>query len=1370
MGYISAQQTRYSHLISGFLMFAILLVSAGSANAGTVINQCSDCHAIPPADGPRKGNPNFRSYSSATQGNHETHLSGIPLVTDCTVCHVPVSGTSFGHQNNVINMAYSIKGYSSASIRAKYNKGVFFNQTSLPVLNTTATCSNVNCHFETPTDTWGATPFSSSDDCWACHSVPGTSAPHARHNEYYSFADNGCSRCHSDHLTGLRFSHATSAGGRGIDVALDDGTYSGNGLNYLPSQSASRVFGSCNGNYCHSNGKGGVPNVTPVWGGSVTLNCRGCHGDAASTGSAALYGRHDSHVNNAAYLGTNYGCIDCHASTVSGDTAIKDKSKHVNSFVDYSGSKAGQNFSDCSNIYCHSDGKGVHVDPGLWTAAVRTPDCKLCHGSKTTAQGAAFTSNAGEPNYANGGAGTSTANSHEKHTAIGATSCQRCHSTTTATGTAIISGSAHISGAIDVVQGSGYTFSYLPGDKSCTTSSCHSGGGIITNPPVSQWGGTFTCISCHGDATSGTLSGKHAAHVNNAAVIGTNFGCVDCHAKTVSNNTTISTSANHLNSFVDYSGVKAGKSSTYTTATGVCSASYCHSDGKGTAKSMAGDNWKAATTLDCKGCHGSAVSPDFTSSAAGEPNYVSGGSGTLSANSHKKHTTTGVTSCVNCHSATTVTGTAIVYGSPTHIDQALTVTSNGAIAITYTAGTKTCSATYCHSNVQAPGGGSAASTFGTPVWGGSAMSCASCHADMSTLLTEDATNLALGSHKRHVTDAGFSCSLCHAGDTAASTGPLHTDGTINVNFTSKGVGTTYSQAVGNVPGNGYGTCSTSKCHGRGTPNWGLNTSADKCEKCHGSAATAAAGSFKDTAGSTGSVYVGTHVSHLKGTHNYSLPITCDQCHTVPASVTAFGHMSSLPATLTWGVLAKSSSKVRTTAGSTSGVSTSMAPSYSSSGRQCSNTYCHAGVQNFNGTTYSPQGTGPAPLWGDPAYLGGSGCDKCHGYPPGGVHTASTSCNACHNHVAASNNSFADKTKHINGTVETTADDCIICHSTCASGDASCIDMKLVGAHNSHTGADLFLTGKKLSAGDYTDQSWIYSIQYVKGVPKYGCGFCHPMDAGTHKNSLIELDMDPSHSLAGTVKTKNKAGGPWYNSTTGVSVVCSNIYCHSNGYITSTSYRYKTTPDWYATAPWASVDKCSQCHGNSPAFAIYSGSSAHGRHVVASHYKNVYSNYSGKLAVAGVVGSGAVHGDPATSTTFNCNVCHFSTVKNAFNDKGSICSSCHVASGSAALKGTMNVYSSNTTHVNGVADVVFMDPFVIKSKAQVRDSIATVSQLNASWTRVKGFKTMSSHDVSRTTPQYNKGTCSTVACHNGTRMEWATPGPLLCAACHVDLTQ
>lgn len=1375
MGNISAQTTRYSHLKTGLLMLAMLLFSAGIASAGTVITQCDDCHGMPPKDDAvRKANPSFRSYSAATVGNHQTHLSAAPTAADCTACHAAVADTAFDHQNEVIKMANSIKGYSSASIRAKYNKGVFFNQTSMPELNSTATCSSVNCHFEATTPIWGATKFSTSTDCSVCHSVPGSSVPHSKHNEYYNFSDNGCIRCHADHLTGLNFNHATSAGGRGINVALDDGAYSGTGLNYLPSQSG-RSFGDCSSNYCHSNGKNGAPNVTPKWGGSgigSTLDCSGCHGNASSTGGAALYGRHDKHVNNAAYLGTNFACIDCHANTVIDNATIKDKSKHVNSFVDYSGSKAGQNFSDCSNIYCHSDGKDTHVNPGLWTSAERTLDCKLCHGSSTTAQGAAFNSVAGEPNYANGGAGAAKANSHQKHvnSVTGAASCVKCHSSTTTTGTAITGGStAHIDGAITVAQGGGATFTYLSGDKSCTTSSCHSGGGIITSPPVSQWGSTFTCISCHGDAASGTLSGKHAAHVNNAAVIGTNFGCVECHAKTVSSNTTISSPVNHLNSFVDYSGVKAGKSTTYATATGVCSATYCHSDGKGNAKSMAADNWKAATALDCKGCHGSA-----TSSAAGEPNYASGLAGSLTANSHGKHTTSGVASCANCHSATTLTGTTIVTGSSSHINQAFNVGSNGVLTISYDTGTKTCSATYCHSNVQAPGGVGAATVNSSPVWGGSAVNCASCHVNMS-ILPETAEGLALGSHKRHVTDAAISCSACHGtGFSATAVGPLHADGSINVTFTGKGTGTTYSQGSGNVPGDGYGTCSTSKCHGRATRNWGLNTTVPTCEKCHGSAATALTGTFKDTAGSTGSVYVGTHVSHLAGIHNYSSPITCDQCHAVPATVTSFGHMSSMPAPLTWGALARNPSHLRG-----GGVSTAMVPTYSGAagGRTCSNNYCHAGVQDYSGGIYTPQGAGSSPAWGDPAYLGGSGCNKCHGYPPvgpaGSVHSASNNCNACHNHVAASNIAFNDKTKHINGIVETTKDECLGCHSTtnaCVAGDLSCVTQKLVGAHISHTDADLFLVGKKLSTGDYTDPSWIYGIKYVKGFPKYGCGFCHPMNAGTHKNTIVELDLDPTHSQAGTVKNKNKTGGPWSVVTSGTSVVCSNVYCHSNGFVSlaTNSYQYKTTPNWYATNPWASVDKCAQCHGNSPNAGGIAGSPAHAGHTVANHYKDVYSNYSGKLAVAGAVGSGAVHGDPATSTTFNCNLCHFTTVKSSFNDKGSVCVDCHVASGSAPLKGTMDVYSSNTNHVNGVVDVSFMDPFVLKSKAQLRDSITTVSQLNTSWTRVKGFKNISSYDLSRTTPKYTGGTCSTVACHNGTKMEWSTPGPLLCAACHVDL--
>ena len=106
MGFISAQQTRYSHLITWFIMLAILLFSAGSTNAGTVFTQCNDCHGMPPKDAARTGNPDFRSNVSATVGNHQNHLPVNALASDCEVCHWKVVSAS-DHQDGQVNMAAS---------------------------------------------------------------------------------------------------------------------------------------------------------------------------------------------------------------------------------------------------------------------------------------------------------------------------------------------------------------------------------------------------------------------------------------------------------------------------------------------------------------------------------------------------------------------------------------------------------------------------------------------------------------------------------------------------------------------------------------------------------------------------------------------------------------------------------------------------------------------------------------------------------------------------------------------------------------------------------------------------------------------------------------------------------------------------------------------------------------------------------------------------------------------------------------------------------------------------------------------------------------------------------------------------------------
>jgi predicted CxxxxCH...CXXCH cytochrome family protein len=451
----------------------------------------------------------------------------------------------------------------------------------------------------------------------------------------------------------------------------------------------------------------------------------------------------------------------------------------------------------------------------------------------------------------------------------------------------------------------------------------------------------------------------------------------------------------------------------------------------------------------------------------------------------------------------------------------------------------------------------------------------------------------------------------------------------------------------------------------------------------------------------------------------------------------------------------------------------MNPSYVAGTKTCNNTYCHAGVQikDLETGIVTYQGSKPNPTWNDAGYLGGTGCTMCHGYPPRGNHPNSTACSACHSHVDESNLTMRDKTKHMDGTVEVTVDNCLDCHSsynTCAENDPTCVNKKLVGGHLTHTNSELFLAGKRLSAGDYIDSTWIYGITYKKGFPQYACGFCHPMNSATHKNGIVEIDLDPSHALRGSVKTRNKAVGPWvvsYNPNQ--SVVCNNVYCHSSGFVSDTTqqYQFKQTPDWYyadqhgGTSYWANVDRCAQCHGNSPNTGGTEGSTAHARHVVANHYKDVFDNYSAKLKPSGAPGSGVVHGDPATATNLNCNICHFNTVRVNYNDKGSVCINCHATT----PKGSMEIYSSSSTHVNGDVDVVFMEPFNFKSKAQIRNPISSVQSVYTSWTRVKGYKTYSSYDLARRKPQYVGGTCLTASCHNGTQMEWRTKGPLACAA-------
>ena len=146
-----------------------------------------------------------------------------------------------GHRDKSIQVQGNINNYPASG----YYSRVFFNQTTVPP-TPLGTCANVNCHFESATYSWGSAGFVSPGDCTQCHAVAPASGNHpvagSKHGNYYGTGTGACRKCHPDHAGETKsFAHATSAANRGIAVRFtiapnSGGTYSGDGLNFLPSE------------------------------------------------------------------------------------------------------------------------------------------------------------------------------------------------------------------------------------------------------------------------------------------------------------------------------------------------------------------------------------------------------------------------------------------------------------------------------------------------------------------------------------------------------------------------------------------------------------------------------------------------------------------------------------------------------------------------------------------------------------------------------------------------------------------------------------------------------------------------------------------------------------------------------------------------------------------------------------------------------------------------------------------------------------------------------------------------------------------------------------------------------------------------------
>jgi predicted CxxxxCH...CXXCH cytochrome family protein len=281
--------------------------------------------------------------------------------------------------------------------------------------------------------------------------------------------------------------------------------------------------------------------------------------------------------------------------------------------------------------------------------------------------------------------------------------------------------------------------------------------------------------------------------------------------------------------------------------------------------------------------------------------------------------------------------------------------------------------------------------------------------------------------------------------------------------------------------------------------------------------------------------------------------------------------------------------------------------------------------------------------------------------------------------------------------------------------------------------------------------------------KFNCGNCHPMDRAKHANGTVDVELYNASATGFKTNTPPSAS----RTGTGTATICNDVYCHSNG-ADGANRAYRSTPQWGSTFPG---NKCAGCHDDPPRYtgqSHYTQNGFMGReggHLVGIHFDNIKSGTWGLIQQGGSAGSGAAHGDPNTSTTISCNICHAATVVSAGQQSAPgtpfACANCHALPQSGSI-------ADKTMHVNGVRDVVFMSG-ALRAKAQLGDASFTSILQPLGWTRNNGYKLApDSHDSITFSGSYNAGskTCVT-ACHLNQPAIWGDT-TVTCVSCHGDL--
>lgn len=628
--------------------------------------QCFDCHGSRVTLDNRPEDSPYRNITTGGfPGNHQRHVGYGAIPDSCQKCHPGSAGYESSHRDGHIKVSGKIN--SSPQVTTYNNTTTAFPQRAAYTLTTSAsqqntypalgTCFNVNCHFENPTPAWGAEALAFPNDCTRCHGIPpssGTTGAAGSHGRHAAYY-GGVYQCVKCHTGHTSFEHATSAGRRNLHVQPKDP------LN-VPAGSYSGPVDDY------------LPSQDNVFG-----SCSGtyCHSNAApfdnaSTSATPVWGGGQQtcsscHVTSgmslrhARHIGGTYAfaCDRCHNDTVSGSDTIKSTELHVNKSKDVAlreGGSYDKATTACTSTYCHSNATG-----GAPRVAVKWSDttpmaCYSCH------QGRSVDSTSGN-----------------------------C---------------AAIAGVWSSARG------YCTPDLSMSSNGHHRLVG-------SQWIRKYPCDYCHSN---------EALHLNGAkdVVMAPQWNIVGRPA------------------------------ASYNQGSKTCDNVYCHSDGTTDPEQVRPFAWTAPKT-ECNTCHGhpsgscsnlnchdgridpvtGKLWPVKTGWPVGSewmgaiPMFPNQGAGTARANSHTRHTQTDFT-CDSCHAATVVNDSCTAchaggippggMGEAAHINAAYHVNKAKDVVFkdggSYSAITKTCSGTTCHSN-------------GTdPVWGGSvnaAVTCLGCH-------------------------------------------------------------------------------------------------------------------------------------------------------------------------------------------------------------------------------------------------------------------------------------------------------------------------------------------------------------------------------------------------------------------------------------------------------------------------------------------------------------------------------------------------------------------------------------------------------------------------------------------------------------------